>query len=137
MSEVGQTHETEKAATAFMEHLIAQIEEHQTYGQRMREVEPNSAQLVLNYHTHNQGEDFCISICRKNAPVLAIMGQTAELDELVHISHISKSEEQCLPLMTMLAVTLQTHYRLARMPEVYFNGSIYTGTKKTGEHPVH
>ena len=79
--------------------------------------------LVLNYHTHTGADDYCVSICSKVAPPIALLATGEDLAELVHLRAFGRTEAECLPLTTTLATALHEHYGLDDLPEIYLNGS--------------
>jgi len=106
------------------ESLIQKIEDHPKYGPAMVGAVTGKLALVLNYHTHTDTDDFCVSICSKTKPPIEILdlgGGT--LEELVHIRAFGKTEAECLPLTTTLARAIRDHYGLDDLPEIYLNGN--------------
>lgn len=104
------------------ESLIQKIEEHPRYGPAMAGALTKKLPLVLNYHTHTEADDYCVSICSKTGHAIELLDMGSDLGELVHIRAFGKTEAECLPLTTRLARALHEHYGLEDLPEIYLNG---------------
>ena len=106
-----------------LESLIQKIVDHEKYGPAMEGAVSRKQPLVLNYHTHTDQDDYCVSICSKTDEPIAILdtGQ-GSLEELVHIRGFGKTEADCLPLTSTLGRALHEHYDLDDLPEIYLNG---------------
>ena len=104
------------------EQMIELIERHASYGPAMKEAVRAKEQLVLDYHTHGRGTEYCVSIAKKKHTPLRILGQAEPLVELVHIKGVGEVEAQCDELMGALGRELVAHYQLLAPPLVYLNG---------------
>ncbi len=106
-----------------IESLIQKIEDHPRYGPAMAGAVTGKLALVLNYHTHTETDDYCVSICSKTEhPIEILDSGEGNLEELVHIRAFGKTEAECLPLTTTLARALHEHYGLDDLPKIYLNG---------------
>lgn len=105
------------------EGLIQKITEHDTYGPAMQQAVAEGADLVLNFHSHQGNERFCVSICaRELSPIKILISEKDPLDELVHIEGMAQSEEDFEPLCAAFSNALCAHYGLKEPFELYFQG---------------
>lgn len=102
--------------------LIDRIEAHEKYGPAVREAATSGAALILNYHTHGGPAGYCVSICRRKPAGLPVLGQPEPLEELAHIRGVGRTEQECVPLMTLFGERLQARYGLQAPPAIYLNG---------------
>ncbi|MBI2190910.1 MAG: hypothetical protein HYU36_02860 [Planctomycetes bacterium] len=102
--------------------ILDHIERHDSYGPRMRAAVASDRRLILNYHTHGRTHGYCVSICHAVQGAFPVLGQHDPLEEIVHISRMGSSEDQCVPLMSLFAELLREHYRLRNLPLIYLNG---------------
>lgn len=102
--------------------LIERIRAHEKYGPAVREAAAAGAAIILNYHTHGGPTGYCVSICRRKLGGLPVLGQPEPLEELAHIRGVGRTEQECVPLMTLFGERLQAHYRLPAPPAIYLNG---------------
>lgn len=103
--------------------LLARILEHPRYGPAMEEAVARQATLVLNYHSHQGNERFCVSICEKLEGAIEVLDiGLGKLRELVHVEGFGSSREDYLPLCGELARALVSHYGLAKPPLLYLEG---------------
>jgi hypothetical protein len=109
----------------YMARVLYLIEHHESYGQKIRQAADDGEDIVLDYHTHGPGHGYCVSIQTKKPNPLPILNQDPVTDELAHIRGIGQTEDQCLPLMSMLGHAMLEHYKLAKMPSIELNGQPY------------
>ena len=103
------------------ENMIEMIEKHERYGPAMQDAAGKQLKLILNYHTHGGPQGFCVQIAHKEENPLAFIGQSNDLQELVHIKGIGQTESQCQMLMGAFAQELKVHYKLEHEPVIYLN----------------
>lgn len=106
---------------AWIDELIGKIEAHDKYGPAMRQAAAAKKPIILDYHTHGPGQDYCLSIKTKKGG-LPVVGQAPTLEELAHIRGIGKTEAEGIPMMGLLGGLLQAHYQLVSLPLLYMNG---------------
>jgi hypothetical protein len=105
----------------WMDELIEKIEAHEKYGPALRQAAQAGKPIILDYHTHGPGQDYCLSIKTKKGG-LPVMGQPPALEELAHVRGIGKTHEEGIPMMGLLAKQMQTHYSLSSPPMIHVNG---------------
>lgn len=105
--------------------LVQKIAAHPRYGPAVADAARRGAPLILNYHSHGNPADFCVSVCAREPNPLQLFGQEDPLFELAHIKGFGRSREECVPLCGPLGAALQAHYALAQPPEIYLNGRPY------------
>lgn len=113
--------------------LVAKIAEHPRYGPAVAEAAKAGRPLALNYHTHEPGGSYCVSLCAVQAPVIALIGQP-ELDELAHVRGFADSEATCLALNGALTEALMQRYALTGAPAIYLNGKPRTEATPPESH---
>lgn len=106
----------------YMARVLYLIEQHESYGPKVRQAADAGEDMVLDYHTHGPGHGYCVSIQTKKPNPLPILNQTPVVEELAHLRGIGQTEGQCFPLMSMLGHAMLEHYKLARMPRIQLNG---------------
>lgn len=110
----------------YFDYVCDKIAEHPSYSIKVENAARAGDELVLNYHTHGTGQDYCVSVCVRNQ-ALAKLGLPAPLEELAHIRGIGKSSEECGPLMEAFAARLVERYRLKTPPVVFMGGVPFSG----------
>lgn len=102
------------------------IAAHPSYSVKVEKAARAGEQLILNYHTHGPGQDYCASVCVRNE-TLAQHELPSPLEELAHIRGIGKTGEECGPRMEAFAARLANRYGLKRMAVVFLDGVPFTG----------
>jgi len=105
----------------WFERILDKLEQHPTYGPAMKTSRTRDERWVLNYHSHGEGQPFCISICTREEK-LAIFGLPAPLEELAHIRGVGQHADDCVPLATIFGKLLLERYPGAKEPLVFFQG---------------
>lgn len=107
----------------FFATLLEKIQQHPTYDEALRSAIAQGRTLVLNYHSHGDPGQWCISISAlQRDPEKLLQIGLPELDELVHVKGIGSSEEQCLPFCHAFAERLRDGYGLKELPMPMLNG---------------
>lgn len=118
---------------AYFDRVIEKIAEHPTYAEAVSQAAGGGRSLVLNYHTHGPGQDYCVSVCALQGETLDLGGLlrlSGELEELAHIRGIGRSEDECGDRMSVFAALLRERYRLGSDPEIYLNGRPWQGAEE-------
>jgi hypothetical protein len=105
----------------FMDDLIQKIEGHDKYGPAMKAAAQAQKPIILDYHTHGPGQDYCLSIKTKKAG-LPVLGQAPQLEELAHIKGLGKTLDEGIPIMGVLGEQMQAYYKLQSLPSIFING---------------
>jgi hypothetical protein len=98
------------------------IAAHPTYSARVEGAARAGEPLLLNYHTHGPGQDYCVSVCIRNES-LAKLGLPVAPEELAHIRGIGRTAEECRPRMEAFAARLSERYRLKKAPAIFLDGA--------------
>ncbi|HEV8112322.1 MAG TPA: hypothetical protein VGR31_06070 [Planctomycetota bacterium] len=106
----------------YFDYVCDRIAAHPKYAANLESAARAGEQLILNYHTHGPGQDYCVSVCFRNE-ALARLGLPAPEEELAHIKGIGKTVEECGPRMDAFAARLAERYALKRKPVVFLNGA--------------
>jgi hypothetical protein len=102
------------------------IAAHPAYSQKVQHAASADEQLLLNYHTHGPGQDYCVSVCVRSE-ALSVLGLPAPQEELAHIRGIGKTREECGPRMETFADSLAERFTLKRRPVVFLDGAPFDG----------
>ena len=105
----------------WFERILDKLQEHPTYSRAVHESHARGERWILNYHSHGEGQPFCVSICTR-AEKLAIFGLPAPLEELAHIRAFGQSAEQCELLSKAFGKCLLARYPGAQEPLIFFQG---------------
>ena len=105
----------------WFERILDKLQEHPTYSRAVKESHARGERWILNYHSHGEGQPFCVSICTR-AEKLAIFGLPAPLEELAHIRAFGQSAEQCEPLSKAFGKCLLARYPGAQEPLIFLQG---------------
>jgi hypothetical protein len=105
----------------WIERILDKLAEHPTYSKAVRESHARGERWVLNYHSHGEGQPFCISICTREEK-LAIFGLPAPLEELAHIRAVGQHADDCVPLSKVFGKLLVARYPGAKEPLIFFQG---------------
>ena len=111
----------------YFDHVCDRIAAHPSYSVKVENAARAGEQLILNYHTHGPGQDYCVSVCIRTES-LAKLGLPAPQEELAHIRGIGKTSEECGPRMEAFAARLAERYGLKRMPFVFLDGIPFAGS---------
>ena len=115
------TSEVPDQVLVWIERILDKLQEHPTYGPAVQTSRTRGDQWILNYHSHGEGQPFCISLCWR-AEKLAIFGLPAPLEELAHIRACGQTADQCLPLSKAFSERLLERYPGAKVPLIFFQG---------------
>lgn len=105
----------------FMDDLIQKIEAHDKYGPAVQAAARTNKPIILDYHTHGPGQDYCLSIKTKKGG-LPVLGQPPQLEELAHIRGLGKTIDEGVPIMGILGEQMRSHYGMQNLPLIYVNG---------------
>ena len=109
----------------FFDVLMEKVAAHPAYSVALRKAAAEQEQLFLDYHNHAPGEPYCASI-NVRLREFAMLGDTAPLNELAHISGFGRTEEQCGPLMQAFAERLTATYGFEKAPVVLLRGEPFS-----------
>ncbi|MBK7642333.1 MAG: hypothetical protein IPJ19_04690 [Planctomycetes bacterium] len=115
---------------AWFDRILDKLQEHPSYAQKIRDSHTRRERWILNYHSHGEGQPFCVSICTREEK-LAVFGLPAPLEELAHIRAIGKNAEDCVPLCHAFGARLLARYPGAPEPLPFFQG------EPLGSQPPH
>jgi hypothetical protein len=105
----------------WFERILDKLHEHPSYSRAVADSHARGDQWILNYHSHGEGQPFCVSICWR-AEKLAIFGLPAPLEELAHIRSFGQTAEQCVPMSKAFGEALLERYPGAKEPLIFFQG---------------
>ncbi|MEM7515439.1 MAG: hypothetical protein AAF368_00755 [Planctomycetota bacterium] len=110
----------------FFDALMKLLSEHERYGPALREAASDGARLALDYHSHGEGEGYCVSVrtCRGEGEE-AILDPVSE--ELAHVQGFGRTAEDCEPLLALLAARLMSDFGFEEVPLPYFQGNTFQG----------
>lgn len=111
----------------YFDYVCDKIAAHPNYASKVENAARSGEQLLLNYHTHGPGQDYCVSVCVRNES-LAQLGLPAPQEELAHIRGMGKTSEECAPRMGAFAARLEQRYGLKRTPLIFLNGAPFEGS---------
>lgn len=97
------------------------IAAHPSYSAKLEKAARAGAQILLNYHTHGPGQDYCVSVCTRSEAAEQL-DLPALQEELAHIRGIGKTSRDCGPRMEAFAARLVERYRLKKTPVVFLDG---------------
>jgi hypothetical protein len=101
--------------------LCDRIAAHASYSGKLAKAAAAGEQLILNYHTHGPGQDYCVSVCIPNV-TMAVTEKPTPVEELAHIRGIGATSEECGPRMAAFSARLVDRYALKRKPLVFLDG---------------
>ena len=107
--------------SAYFDEVCDRIAAHPAYSAKIEDAARRGEALLLNYHTHGPGEDYCVSVCIRPKS-LAEIGVPAHEQELAHIRGIGRSGDECEPLMGAFAERLSARYDLKQLPAIFLDG---------------
>ena len=104
--------------------LAKQIGAHERFGPAVTSAVEGGRPLALNYHTHEAGGSYCVSVCAVQPPTVAFFGKP-ELEELAHVRGFGESAEQCISRHPALTRALKLRFESGpgwMTPALYLNG---------------
>jgi len=110
----------------WFERILDKLQKHPTYSRAIKESHARGERWILNYHSHGEGQPFCVSICTREEK-LAIFGLPSPLEELAHIRSFGQRQEECLPLSQAFGKCLLARYPGAREPLIFLQGEPLPG----------
>jgi hypothetical protein len=108
----------------FFEMVIQKIEAHPRYAVLMKNAVAAQEKLILNYHTHGEGQPYCVAVGVFDGAV-PLLDLGGEFREIAHIRGVGRAKEDCVPLMGTFSALLQQRYELRTAPAIYFDGAPY------------
>ena len=120
------TNEIPPQVIEWIERILDKLAQHPSYSRAVKESHARGERWILNYHSHGEGQPFCVSICTREEK-LAIFGLPAPLEELAHIRSFGQSQEQCIPLSTAFGKCLLARYPGAQEPLIFLQGEPLPG----------